>query len=144
MHNTSPHYLQLQPDGELPPLEDKPPFKAILIVDDEASEMWQWEVSRWLVEKGCRYLMAWGGACEAWKDSVEDACLEAFNYEGVPEDKLVITSSHDDEELSDVFWFSKHRAHHPAHDLKPVWLLHVAAEANQARQDALLAEYEDA
>lgn len=141
MHNTSPHYLCLQPDGELPPLDNKPPFKAILIVDDDVSQMWQWEVSRWLVEAGCRYLMAWGRECGSWKESVEDACLEAFDYEDVPEDKLVITSSHDDEELADVFWFSKHRAHHAAHELKPVWLLHVGM---QARQEALLAEYEDA
>jgi hypothetical protein len=141
MHNTALHYLHLQPDGELPPLENKPPFKAILIIDDEVSEMWRWEVCRWLVEKGCRYLMAWGRESEAWKESVEDACLEANDYEDVPEDKLVIASSHEDEELSDVFWFSKHRAHHPAHELKPVWLLHVAAEA---RQEALFSEYEDA
>lgn len=135
------NYLQLLPDGDLPAMKDTVPFLAIVIVDDEVSEMWQWEASRWLVESGCRFMQAWGKDCAAWEEAVQEANQEAFNYEDIPEERLVITTSHEDEDLEEVFWFARHRAAHPACPLNRVLIVHVAA---QARKEELEAAWADA
>ncbi|RJF92776.1 hypothetical protein D3871_25690 [Noviherbaspirillum saxi] len=116
------------------------PFKAIVIIEEDVSEFWQWDVSRWLVSSGCRYMLAWGTECTSWDESVDEAGLEAFDYEDIPEDQRVMTTSHDDEELSEAFWFAKHRAHHPAQELRDTIILHIA---EQARQQELIEMYED-
>ena len=50
-------------------------------------------------------------------------------------------SRHEDESLSEVFWFSKHTAMHPCSMLENVVLLHLAS-AEKAQE--LTAEYERA
>jgi hypothetical protein len=134
-------YLQLPPDGELPEMKDATPFIGILILDDEVSEMWRWEASRWLASTGCRFMLAWGRDCGAWEESVQDANQEAFNYEDIPEDQILMTTSHEDDELDEVFWFARHRAAHPAWPLNRTLILHVAA---QPRKEALEAAWADA
>lgn len=141
MANSSVKYLRLQPGGILPSVEDLPPFKAIVVIDDEVSQIWQWDVSRWLVQSGCRYMMAWGRECESWGESVDEANLEAFDYGEIPEDRVVMTTSHDDVDISEVFWFSRHRAQHPFHDLRATVILHISSEDRKTELESL---YEDA
>jgi hypothetical protein len=140
MQNQSVKYLHLRSGDPLPTISEVPPFKAIVVVEGDVSQFWQWDVSRWLVSSGCRYMLAWGTECSSWDESVDEANLEAFNYEDIPEDRLVMTTSHDDEELSEVFWFAKHRAHHPAQDLRDTIIVHIS---EQARQEDLKEMYEN-
>lgn len=134
-------YLQLPPGGEAPALEHLSPFLAIVLAEEEVTELWQAEISRWLVASGCRYLLAWGRDCEAWHDMVEDAALEAFDYEDVPEEHKVIATWHEDEDREEVFWFAKHRAAHPSHSFKATVILDISA---RNRKDEIEAEYADA
>lgn len=127
-------YLHLPPDGALPPVSEPSPFLAILIADEDVSQMWQWEASRWLVDAGCRVLLAWGLDAGAWAEAVQEASQEAYNYEDIPEEQLVVTTSHEDEELDEVFWFARHRAAHPACSLTRTLIVHVAG---QPRREAL-------
>lgn len=127
MPNKHLKYIRLVPDSLLPDLAELQPFKAILVIEDEVSQLWQWEVSRWLADSGCRYMMAWGKDCASWDESVEEASLEASNYEDIPEDRSILTTGHEDEELSEVFWFAKHRARHPAHELRNTVILHISS-----------------
>ena len=126
MQKQTIRYLHLTPDSGLPPLEDLQHFKTILVVEAEVAEMMMWETSRLLVESGCKYALAWGTDCESWHDAIEDAYLESTNYEDVPEEQRVMTTWHEDEELSEVFWFAAHRAVHPAHELRDTLILHIA------------------
>jgi hypothetical protein len=135
-----PTYLQLPADGALPALQ-LPPFLAIVLVEDEVHETWMWEACRWLVGAGCRYALAWGRDCEAWHDAIDDAALEAADYEDVPADRFVMTTWHEDEEIEDVFWFARHRASHPDVPLTATLILHIAPAA---RKDELEALYADA
>ncbi|MDB5729008.1 MAG: hypothetical protein JWR25_1375 [Noviherbaspirillum sp.] len=128
MQNNPATYVRLQSDNELPAISDAQPFKAIVVIEDEVSQIWQWEVSRWLALSGCRYIMAWGPECAAWAESVEEAHLEAFNYDDIPQERSLMATSHEDEELSEVFWYAKHRAHHPAHELRNAVILHISKE----------------
>ena len=131
MQHQSIKYLHLNPDATLPALDGLPVFKAIVLVEAESSQLWQWEVCRWLVAAGCRYLQAGGKELESGEEAFEVAWLERFDYEDIPEDQAVLATSHEDEELSEVFWFARHRTHHPAHALQSVLILHIADEARQ-------------
>lgn len=134
-------YLQLRPGGEPPALDHLSPFLAIVLAEEEVDELWQAEISRWLVASGCRYLLAWGKDCEAWHDMVDDAALEAVDYEEVPDEHKVIATWHEDEDVEEVFWFAKHRAAHPSHSFKATVILDISLlsrkeEVEQAYNDA--------
>jgi hypothetical protein len=143
MQRKTLNYLHLPPDADLPPLGDRPPFLAIVLAEDEVAEMWLWDVARWLVASGARYVQAWGKDAEAWVEAVDDAALEAVDYEDAPDDRRVLAAGHDpaDEDVDEVFWFAKHRAAHPALSLDAVLIVHIAAaprreEIEQAYADA--------
>ncbi len=141
MQKPSIRYLHLTPDSGLPALEGLQHFKAVLVVEAEVAEMTMWETSRALVASGCKYALAWGTDCESWHDAIDDAYLEATNYEDVPDQQRVIATWHEDEELSEVFWFASHRAVHPAHELRDILILHIA---DAPRREQLEAEFRDA
>jgi hypothetical protein len=136
-------YLHLPPDADLPELGNRPPFLAIVLAEDEVAEMWLWDVARWLVASGARYVQAWGKDAGAWTEAVDDAALEAVDYEDVPDDRRVLTAGHDaaDEDVDEVFWFAKHRAAHPALSLDAVLILHIAATP---RKEEIETAYADA
>ena len=126
MQKPSIRYLHLTPESDFPALEGLQHFKAVLVIEADMAEMTMWETSRALIASGCKYALAWGKDCESWHDAIDDAYLEATNYEDVPEDQRVMTTWHEDEELSEVFWFARHRAVHPAHELRDTLILHIA------------------
>jgi hypothetical protein len=140
MQRKSLTYLHLPPDADLPDLGNRPPFLAIVLAEDEVAEMWLWDVARWLVASGARYVQAWGIEAAAWTEAVDDAALEAADYDDVPDERRVLVSAHaqDDEDMDEVFWFAKHRAAHPALPLDAVLIVHVAA---RPRRDEIEAAY---
>ena len=135
------HYLQLRPHDALPDLTHLAPFMAVVVIDDDSDEMWRWVVARWLVDSGCRFMLAWGKECESWNEAVEDAALEAIDYEDVAPEQTVLTTAHEDDDLDEVFWFARHRASHPALQFTDTVILHVAAIG---RGEELLEQFADA
>lgn len=140
MREKSVKYLNLRPEDALPQIDHLSPFVAIVVIEDEVSQIWQWEVSRWLVLSSCRYVLAWGLDCSSWDDSVDEANLEAFDYEDIPEDKIVMTTLHEDEDLDEVFWFAKHRAAHPVVTLNTTLILHISTENKKDEMEAAFAQ----
>jgi hypothetical protein len=136
-------YLHLPPDADLPDLGTRPPFLAIVLAEEEVAEMWLWDAARWLVASGARFVQAWGKDAETWTEAVDDAALEAVDYEDAPDDRQVLTSSHDpaDEDVDEVFWFAKHRAAHPYLPLDAVLVVHIASTP---RKEAIETAYADA
>jgi hypothetical protein len=134
-------YLQLESGDDLPVLAGIDSFLAIVVVETEFHQPWQWEVCRWLVSSGCRAVLAWGQECRSWEEAVDDAVQEAHDYEDIPEEQSVIITSHEEEDLADVFWYAKHRASHPAVDLNTTLILHIAPAP---RRDELEAAYKEA
>lgn len=141
MQSHKAHYLQLRPHDALPDLTHLAPFMAVVVIDDDSDEMWRWEVARWLVDSGCRYMLAWGKECADWREALEDAALEAVDYDDVPPEEAVLSTSHEDEDLEEVFWFARHRASHPALRFNTAVILHVAL---RGQPDELLAQFADA
>lgn len=136
----SVHYVRLTDGGTFPELQNRTPFKAVVIVDEHSSSAFRSKASKWLVAEGCLYMMAWGKDCTSWDDSVDHANLECFSYGKIPEDSFVMTTWHDDEALIDVFGFAK-RASHPTIDLEKMVLVHVSEED---KRDELIEMFKDA
>jgi len=136
-------YLHLPPDADLPDLGNRPPFLAIVLAADDVAEMWLWDAARWLVASGARYVQAWGKDAEAWTEAVDDAALEAVDYEDAPDERRVLVTAHapDDEDIDEVFWFARHRAAHPVLPLDAVLIVHIA---HAPRREAIEAAYADA
>lgn len=87
---------------------------------------------------GSRYVVAWGQSCEDWHDSVDWANLKAFDCGNVPDKDFVMTTWHNDEPLSEAFWFAGFCAHHPDVELGETILLHISKQESSKR---LQAEY---
>ena len=133
-----PIYIQLRPGEKLPSISHLKPFAAIVLVEEVVDPEWQRVTSTWLVESGCRYMMAWGMECASWDDSVDIANLEQFNFGEIPEDDRVMTTWHADESLSEVFWFAKNSAFHPTVNLDRFALVHISMKGNR---DGLVKQY---
>jgi hypothetical protein len=136
-----PKYVHLKP-GELPPAVHRADAsRVVLIAEAIASSAYREAVARELIESGCLYFMSWGVECEAWHDEVDMASIQKFDFQEIPEDAFVMTSWHERESLSEVFWFCKNNAFHPTVDLKVTVLLHLAPNSNEQE---LLTSYTEA
>jgi hypothetical protein len=140
MHNHAVRYLHLDPEAELPALQGLHQFKAIIAIEAEVHEAVMWDVSRWLISSGCLVALTWGKNSEAWREAIDDAFLEAVDYEDVPAERAVIATAHEEDDLDEVFWYAKHRASHPA-ELHDTLIIHLA---DTSRRDELEAQYHDA
>ncbi|MGJ7608915.1 DUF7684 family protein [Variovorax sp. LT1R20] len=133
-----PVYFHVQPGAALPSIGHLAPFRAVVIIEGDVSVKWRADVSDWLVNSGCLYMMAWGRDCTLWDDSVDWANIDQFPFENIPEDRFVVTTWHDRDPLDDVFYFCKHLAIHATVELPQVILLHIAPNGNA---DSMLHAY---
>lgn len=134
---SEPVYIHLPPNESLPELSVAP-FRAVVVIEEQVDPDWQALVSEWLVRSGCLFMMAWGLNCSSWDDSVDYANLEKFDYGDIPDDKFVMTTWHEDEPLSEVFWFAANAAWHDYIDDGPTLLIDISAGG---RQREILATY---
>jgi len=125
------HYAQLTLTTDLPDLGSLRPFKAILVIEESVAAERQLEIGRWLVASGCLYAIARGIDSGRWQDAIQAANAEAFDGDEIPDDRLIIATSHEDEPLPEVLWFAKYTAMHPCFDLDNVVLLHLAPAARE-------------
>lgn len=121
-------YERLLPESDLPVLEGFFPYKAVVVAELKVSEEWQGKVSRWLVDTGCRFMMAWGENCSSWDDSVDVASLEKHGFGDIPEEDFVMTTWHDNETLEDVFFFAKMNAFYMDSPIGNLLFLHIGSE----------------
>ncbi|GHB74153.1 hypothetical protein GCM10008107_24380 [Psychrosphaera saromensis] len=119
-------YVQLSGLCELPDISCFGKFKSIVVVEEEVSELRQNQISKWLVDSGCLYMMAWGVEASSWDTSVDLANIAQFENAEIPDESLVLTTWHDDELLFEVFEFSKFSAFHRYHELNPI-IVHLSS-----------------
>jgi len=98
-------YLTLKNGDEPKEIDDLKPFKCVVLISEDVSVGWRASVSKWLVNSGCLYMMAWGRECSAWDDSVDKANCERFDCGDIPDGQFVMTTWHDDDSLEDVSHF---------------------------------------
>ena len=121
-------YVRAEPNAAMEPYEGPKPFRAIVISEMDVDPAWQAEASRWLVDSGCLYMLAWGNECSSWDVAVDMANIEAFAFGDIPEDRFVMTTWHANESLSDVFEFAKLAAQSsaPGIEIAETMLFHVS------------------
>ena len=113
-------YVQISGTCELPDISHFANFKSIVIIEEKVSALRQHEISKWLVDSGCLYMMAWGIEASSWDTSVDLANIAQFENAEIPDESLVLTTWHDDELLTEVFEFSKFSALHRYHELNSI------------------------
>ena len=136
----TPSYIHLRP-GEEPPELPELPYRFVVVADTAVSADWREDIAAWIFKTGSRYVVAWGQSCEDWHDSVDFACLEAFDFGPVPDKDHIMTTWHSDEPLSEAFWFAGFCAFHPDVELRETIILHIAEEPRKA---SMLEEYKQA
>lgn len=132
-------YIHLVP-GCTPPEITSTPSKFIVVIESDVGDQWRNRVSDWMVAAGCLYMMAWGRECSAWDDAVDWANIARCGNGPIPDSEFVVTTWHEDEQLSDVFWFSRTMAKHSCVDLARTVILAISTE-NRERE--LLGLYEN-
>ena len=130
-------YIHLPAGSSLPPFESIP-RRVIVLVEQDVTSQWQDAVSKWIVDCGCLYMMAWGRDCSLWDDSVDWANLKHIGGAELTDDNHVMTTWHADEPLSEVFFFNQMCAWHPTLDLHLVTILDVS---EQERSSDILSVY---
>lgn len=123
---TTMRYMHIHQGAELPDISACAPFKAVIVADYRVSPQRRDEISAWLVEMGCRYVMSYGENCESWTDSVRRANLEAFDLDDMSARDFVMTTSHTTEPIRWVIWYAKKMANHPENAFKELVMLHLA------------------
>ena len=137
---SAPQYVHLAP-GACPPTLQTSPTRVIVVLDQPVDPGWQHLVSRWLIEIGCLYMLAWGPTCSSWDDSVDMANLEAFDYAEIPAECNALTTWHADEPLYECMWFAKNCA---VHSIVPLYRTSIIHIGPIARECELLRAYAEA
>lgn len=135
MSDETVEYVHL-PAGSKLPLSVSQPRRVLVLIEQDVGQVWQDVVSRWIVDSGCLFMMAWGRKCSSWDDSVDHAKFEKFGYGEVPDDKFVMTTWHDNEPLSAAFFFARMCAFHPTIAMPLLTILDIRDEP---RKSAILA-----
>ncbi|GKX35352.1 MAG: hypothetical protein MnENMB40S_29700 [Rhizobiaceae bacterium MnEN-MB40S] len=130
-------YFNLHCGDQPPNLGFDKPFKCLVLIREDVTHTWRDRVSRWLVESGCLWMMAWGRDCSLWDDSVDCANIEMFPGDK-PDDKFVITTWHNDETLEDVVWFATFSASHSSVTLEKLVVLDIGPDARKDEISALI------
>nr|CAS02490.1 putative integron gene cassette protein [uncultured bacterium] len=137
---SAPQYLHLAP-GTAPPALVQQPTRVVVVLDQPVEPEWQHLASRWLIEAGCLYMLAWGPSYSSWDDSVDLANLEAFDYTDIPEESDAMTTWHADEPVEECMWFAKNCAMHSVAHLERTIILHIGPAA---REHELVGAYAEA
>jgi hypothetical protein len=135
-------YLHLPPGAPFPELAYSR-CRVVVVVDAEVSPEWQKQASRWIIDIGCMYMMAWGIDCTFWDDSVDYAHLEKYDYdyEQIPQGDFVITTWHPNQPLAEAFFFAKENASHPDFELNRTIILDITKDDRSAQ---MIREYMEA
>jgi hypothetical protein len=82
------------------------PFVVLLMVEDRTiTPDEQMEISRHLLEQGCRWAMAFGHDASSWDDSIDYAHICRYPDCRPPEDAHVMTTWHDSDTLDEIAQF---------------------------------------
>jgi hypothetical protein len=65
----------------------------------------QMNISKFIVNNGCRYAVCYGNKCESWDDSIDYAYLERKDYKLNNDQDLVMTTWHEKERIEEVLFY---------------------------------------
>lgn len=127
------HYLQLRPGTPLPELKFPEPFRVVVVAEIEILDDWQYEVSCWLLDNGCRYAICWGIDCNGWEDNIDHASITFEERNQTDGDHFLMTTSHVGQSLEDAFWYAENCAFEEYLELNDVLILHISEKSDEDR-----------
>ena len=130
-------YINIHRLTELPDISALAPFKAVISAEEPATAARQAQISKWLVEMGCKYAMCCGEYCESWRRSVREANLEICDLDTMHARDFVMTTEHRYESLKAVFWYSKKAAKHPEVETRECVVLHLGSGERSAEYQSI-------
>lgn len=78
----------------------------LVVLDPEINLEERTGVSREIIRENCRYAVCFGVDCSRWDDSIDWVHLETDDSYNPPDDRLVMTTWHEEEPLDEVVkWF---------------------------------------
>ncbi|WP_420129964.1 DUF7684 family protein [Longimicrobium sp.] len=114
----------MEPADALPPLFGDEPFAALVWATRPTSNAQKQRITHALIAGGCRYVVCGGAETDAWEEAADDAYLVL----DLPDDDVVMTSSHRGEPPDEVVFFLVHSAR-TDRDFARCLLLVVGADA---------------
>jgi hypothetical protein len=109
-------FLQaMEPGDDLPPPFGDQPYAALVWATRPTSDVQKQRIAHALIASGCRYVVCGGAQSEAWEEAADDAYLTQDDLpDPVPQDRMVMTSSHRGEPPDEVVFFlaNNTRLHH--------------------------------
>ena len=108
-----------------------------MTIEQPVSAQRQFEISRWLVDMGCCYLISCGEGCESWCDSVREENLKNLDVDNIHARDIVMTTSHFREPLRSVFWYAKNVASHPEFEQEDLLVIHLAERDRSTEYQAI-------
>ena len=83
-------------------------YKLLLISNDpDITNDQMNRLSDAIVSTPVKWVAAWGAKCSLWDDAIDLAVLAAFP-DGIPDDRHIMTTWHEDDELSDILNYLTH------------------------------------
>jgi hypothetical protein len=134
-------YFLLTEHNDLPDIGHLAPFKVVLAIEDTVDRSRQNEVSNWLVEMGCKYVMICGSHCKSWEQSIRQANLDQADIENMGPQEFVMITTHEHERLRNVLWHAKKHARHTHVKINNILTIHIGS---QNRSVEYLAMFEKA
>jgi hypothetical protein len=136
-HALTMEYFQLIEGGTLPSVEHFAPFKAVLAIEDPISPARQQEVSDWLVEMGCKYVMVCGNDGDSWQETIRRANLEQVSLDDMQPADFVMITPHPHEKLRNVFWHASKVARHSHVKMENILTFHFAEKNRSVEYHAI-------
>jgi len=133
-------YIQLREYGELPEIDNRAPFKAVLAVEDTVSDERRREIADWLVAMGGLYMMICGRDCAGWQDSIRRANLARVAIDDMQPQQFVMITMHVHEKLRAVFRYAKSHARHTHVKIDNLLTIHVANRNREVEYRNLFAK----
>jgi hypothetical protein len=134
-------YFLLTEHNDLPDIGHLAPFKVVLAIEDTVDRSRQNEVSNWLVEMGCKYVMICGSDCKSWEQPIRQANLDQVDIDNMGPQEFVMITTHEHERLRNVLWHAKKHARHTHVKINNILTIHIGS---QNRSVEYLAMFEKA
>jgi hypothetical protein len=134
-------YFLLTEQNDLPAIGHLAPFKVVLAIEDTVDRSRQNEVSNWLVEMGCKYVMICGSDCKSWEQPIRQANLDQVDIDNMGPQEFVMITTHEHERLRNVLWHAKKHARHTHVKINNILTIHIGS---QNRSVEYLAMFEKA
>lgn len=134
-------YFQVSENNSLPGIRHLAPFKAVIAIEDPVSTARQREISQWLIDAGCKYVMICGDDSDSWQADLREINLSQIDLDDMQPEEFVMITTHEGERLRSVFWHAKKHARHTHVKMEQVVTVHIG---NQNRSTDYLAIFQKA